>query len=618
MATLAFSLAGQAVGGLIGGPIGATVGRALGALAGSAIDGALFGEKQAARGPSDFRLQGSAEGGPVARAYGWARLTGNIVWATALEEIDDEGAGAKGMLFGSEDGEAPVIAASFALALCEGEVHRLGRIWADGQVLETEGLTIRFHRGTEDQGVDSLIEAKQGAGNAPAYRGLCYLVFERLPLGQFGNRIPNLAVEVCRVVGELEPAIRAITVIPGATEYGYDPEPRVRIVGPGTTAAENTHLSAVASDWTLSLDELQALCPNLAHVALVVAWFGDDLRCGHCAIKPRVEDPTRTIEGTEWSVAGISRSGAQVVTTHDGGPAYGGTPSDSAVRAAIADLRARGLAVTLYPLILMDIAEDNALPNPYGGAAQPAYPWRGRITCDPAPGRPGSPDATGSVTAQVDDFVGDLSGWGFRRMIRHYAELAVAAGGVDAFVIGSEMRGVSFLRDGGNAFPFVDALVDLAAEVRGVFDAAAVATKITYAADWSEFSGLQPPDAPGEKFFHLDPLWGSDAIDAVGIDNYMPLSDWRDGTDHPRRGRGRRALRRGLPAQPDRGGRRVRLVLCFRCRPHRRRACADPRWCPWRALGVAVQGPRQLVEQLTPRPHRWRAVGSTHGVGSAI
>jgi len=33
-------------------------------------------------------------------------------------------------------------------------------------------------------------------------------------------------------------------------------------------------------------------------------------------------------------------------------------------------------------------------------------------------------------------------------------------------------------------------------------------------------------------FFHLDPLWADDTIDFIGIDNYMPLSDWRDGTDH--------------------------------------------------------------------------------------
>ena len=36
----------------------------------------------------------------------------------------------------------------------------------------------------------------------------------------------------------------------------------------------------------------------------------------------------------------------------------------------------------------------------------------------------------------------------------------------------------------------------------------------------------------GEAVFHLDPLWGDENIDFVGIDNYMPLSDWRDGFEH--------------------------------------------------------------------------------------
>src|SRR5690606_24401460 len=47
--------------------------------------------------------------------------------------------------------------------------------------------------------------------------------------------------------------------------------------------------------------------------------------------------------------------------------------------------------------------------------------------------------------------------------------------------------------------------------------------------DWSEYFGYQPQDGSGDHVFHLDPLWASAAIDAVGIDNYMPLSDWRDG-----------------------------------------------------------------------------------------
>ncbi|MCC0065385.1 MAG: glycoside hydrolase/phage tail family protein, partial [Defluviimonas sp.] len=56
------------------------------------------------------------------------------------------------------------------------------------------------------------------------------------------------------------------------------------------------------------------------------------------------------------------------------------------------------------------------------------------------------------------------------------------------------------------------------------------ATKIGYAADWSEYFGYQ--DGSGDLFYHLDPLWADPEIDFVGIDNYMPLSDWREGETH--------------------------------------------------------------------------------------
>jgi len=519
MATLALSVAGQFVGGAIGGPIRATIGRALGAFAGSVVDQALFGEKAQPAAGADIRISGSAEGGVVPRLYGWSRLSGNIIWATELERLQGEDSGAKGTSV-AEDEE---ICASFAIGLCEGEVSRLGRIWADGQLLETAGLNLRFYRGTETQEPDSLIEARQG--EAPAYRGLCYIVFERLPLTEFGNRIPNITVELCRVVGELEPLIRSVTVIPGATEFGYDPGVRVRVVGRGAVETDNAHQSALVSDWSLSLDELQDLCPNLEHVALVVSWFGDDLRCGECSVRPKVEAASREVRGADWSVAGISRDEAEVVSIHDGGPAYGGTPSDAAVLAAIADLKARGLEVTLYPMLLMDIPADNAM-------GQPAYPWRGRIACEPAPGTVGSPEGTAALDAQVAAFVGASTGWGYRRFVRHYAALGEEAG-ADALVIGSEMVGMTTLH-GVAGFPFVDALVTLAAEARAL----APSVALTYAADWSEYHGFQPPDAPWDKLFHLDPLWASDDIDAVGIDNYMPIADWRDGEDGPDAGAG--------------------------------------------------------------------------------
>ena len=74
--------------------------------------------------------------------------------------------------------------------------------------------------------------------------------------------------------------MRAVTLIPGATEFGYEPATVVQALGPGQSAPENRHVTYAPSDVIASLDELQALAPNLERVAIVVAWFGTDLRAG--------------------------------------------------------------------------------------------------------------------------------------------------------------------------------------------------------------------------------------------------------------------------------------------------------------------------------------------------
>ena len=522
MATILFQAAGATLGGVFG-PVGAILGRAAGGLAGSYVDRALINGGRTISGArlATARIPGADEGAPVSRVYGTARVGGTLIWATRFEEeVRRERSGGKAT---GPKVESFRYFANLAIGLCEGEIAGIRRVWADGRELDLTDVEMRVYRGGEDQLPDPLIEAKQGAGNAPAYRGLAYVVFERLPLDGFGNRIPLLQFEVMRPVGALERQIRAVTIIPGATEHGYATAQVTEKTGEGSARIMNRHALAAATDWQASLDELTALCPNLERVALVVSWFGTDLRAGHCRILPGVEVTHRDEESRPWSVAGITRADAHQVSQHGGGPAYGGTPSDASVRQAIADLKARGLDVFLYPFLMMDIPPENGLPDPHGGEEQAAYPWRGRITCHPAPGLPGTADRTSAARAQVAAFADGADG--YRRMVLHYAGLAAEVGGVDGFLIGSELRGLTQVRDEAGLFPFVDELVQLATEVRAVLGAA---TKLTYGADWSEYFGYHPQDGSGDVFFHLDPLWALPAIDAVGIDNYMPLADWRD------------------------------------------------------------------------------------------
>ncbi len=112
-------------------------------------------------------------------------------------------------------------------------------------------------------------------------------------------------------------------------------------------------------------------------------------------------------------------------------------------------------------------------------------------------------------------------------MILHYADLVASdVSGVDAFLIGSELKALTRLRSGAGAYPAVDALVTLAADVKAVVGSSTV---VTYGADWTEYGAHVVDPSANEVRFPLDPLWASSAIDAIGIDFYPPLSDWRDG-----------------------------------------------------------------------------------------
>ncbi|MBK5945782.1 host specificity protein [Rhodobacter veldkampii DSM 11550] len=570
MATIVLSAVGAAFGAGFGGTIlglsGAVIGRSVGATIGRAIDQRLLGSGSAAveTGRIDrFRLTGASEGAPVGRIWGRVRVAGQVIWATRFAEKKTTSGGGKGAPSGPSVTQYSY-SVSLAVALCEGEITRLGRVWADGIELETAGLNLRVYCGSEDQLPDPKIEAVEGAGRAPAYRGIAYVVFENLQLEKFGNRVPQLTFEVVRPAqgplvapgSDLGRAVRAVALIPGTGEYALATTAVHYAKGLGENVAANVHSAAGGTDFAVALRALDEELPACGSVSLVVSWFGDDLRCGACRIRPKVE--TRDHEGRTgkrglfglfdndmaWQAGGILRLEADEVPRIEGRSVYGGTPSDQSVREAIAALKAAGKSVVFYPFILMDQLEGNGLPDPWGGAEQAALPWRGRITLSVAPGQSGSPDRSATAADEVAAFFGQAAPddfsieegrlvyagppeWSLRRFVLHYAHLCAMAGGVDAFCISSELVSLTRVRGSANSFPAVAALRALAADVRAILGPGC---KIGYAADWSEYFGDHPGN--GEVFFHLDPLWADVNIDFIGIDNYMPLSDWRDGDDH--------------------------------------------------------------------------------------
>lgn len=191
MATLIFNALGRALGGRAGGAVGALIGRQL--------DGQLLGAAPR-EGPrlSDLAVTTSTYGETIPRTFGRMRLGGTIIWATELRETSETRGAGKGRPAQTNYNYS----ASFAVALSSRPLAGLGRVWADGVLLRgaagdlKTGGQLRFHAGHGDQAPDPLLAAAEGADRCPAYRDLAYVVFEDLPLGDFGNRIPVLSFEV--------------------------------------------------------------------------------------------------------------------------------------------------------------------------------------------------------------------------------------------------------------------------------------------------------------------------------------------------------------------------------------------------------------------------------------
>ena len=187
MATIAIPALGALGAALT--PWAPSVGWAIGTVVG----GALFPQQREPSGKlEDLHVTGSGYGAMIPMVWGRARLGGNIIWATDLND----------RIEGGKNNRYHAYYANLAVLICRGPVVGVRRIWGEDLILYDSGQNpptrhnIRIYRGTEDQPADPLIQSVEGAANTPAYRGLCYVVIEALPLKDWGNRIPSMNFEV--------------------------------------------------------------------------------------------------------------------------------------------------------------------------------------------------------------------------------------------------------------------------------------------------------------------------------------------------------------------------------------------------------------------------------------
>ncbi len=211
----------------------------------------------------------------------------------------------------------------------------------------------------------------------------------------------------------LENNVKSLILGPAHGEFLCAP---VRVNSLGGT--NNASVGGNDPDLVHSVRQMLQTNPNLEHITLTPAFYGNDLRAGECVIAPRVaanhSPPTDAAQA--WAVAGTGAGSASATTN----PLWQGTPADWALSACIAYLKDQGLKVSVMPVLLMDISPDNQLPDPYRTAAvgQPAYPSSNLIT--------------GSLT----DFMTQYTAF-----MTHYATLAKEAG-ADGFIAGYGLDGL--------------------------------------------------------------------------------------------------------------------------------------------------------------------------------
>jgi hypothetical protein len=455
--------------------------KTIGNIIGNQVADTIFGGGKTSYGKRLHKIKDMTlpENEPIPNIYGKVQISGSIIWMSDVNEYT------KVQKKRSKSGESTraqyTYTVSIAIGLCEGPISSIGRIWADGVLINKKN--IRSYYGTDNQMPDPLLEAWYDE-DAPAFRGLAYVMIQEFDITQFGNKIPNFTFEIYKYETDeksMESLVESMVIIPGCGEFVYDTEIHSENGGNGTVSV-NQHCKPGVANAIVSLEQLRETFPNVEWVAPVVSWFATSLNAGECQIIPKVEKKNILFESEEWKVADIVRKDAEEVLRVGDKLNYGGTPSDASIVRYLEHIKAKGLETMFYPMIFVDT---------------PGKPWRGRIAAE-------------TSEAVLEFFNGKN---GYNKFILHYANLV--KGCVSAFLIGSEMESLTKFKDENGRYIAVEELVKLATKVKGILGEN---VKVSYAANWGEYHSVN-----GE--YYMDKLWASKDIDFVGIDAYFPLSN---------------------------------------------------------------------------------------------
>jgi hypothetical protein len=178
MADIVLPVVGGVTGFVLGGPSSTILGANLGGMAA----GMFFPKTQrvqlpAQEGPrlADLRAQVSTYGNMIPKVFGTMRLAGNVIWSTDIKEVRTEttstqtssgggkgGGGGGGKTTTSQTTITYNYFVTLAIAICEGPIDEVIRVWADSKVLTEDVLSAsqgkyNVHFGDETQDVETSL-----------------------------------------------------------------------------------------------------------------------------------------------------------------------------------------------------------------------------------------------------------------------------------------------------------------------------------------------------------------------------------------------------------------------------------------------------------------------------
>jgi len=207
---------------------------------------------------------------PLPKIFGTISVAGNICWlgdARITTKTTRVVAGNTVTVTQEEIGTC-----DFMVGVCVGEIGAIARIWlndvlvynntsgeldpsiaVNNQELYDLGFTVDIWKGNDAQRVNPTMSGNDGFGRTPAYRDMCYLLFNNYPLTFSDANLPAVTVEV---MNDIDTSVRVFE----STDLD--------VVSPSVFGVDPTALQVVVSDgnWVDLLDMSSTIVTEVDNV----------------------------------------------------------------------------------------------------------------------------------------------------------------------------------------------------------------------------------------------------------------------------------------------------------------------------------------------------------------